>query len=50
LGLILWSLERIEEIRRGEIYKNQASSNIKGMKEHINLHIMKSKKFLKEVK
>jgi|ETN02SMinimDraft_2_1059926.scaffolds.fasta_scaffold01972_5 aminoglycoside phosphotransferase (APT) family kinase protein len=50
LGLILWSLERIEEIERGEIYKNQASSNIKEMKEHANLHIRKSKKFLKELK
>ena len=50
LGLILWSFERIEEIGRGEIYKNQASSNIKEMKEHANLHIRKSKKFLKELK
>ena len=49
LGLIIWSIERIEEISRGEIYKNQASSSIKGMKEHINLHIRKSKELLKSI-
>jgi|TARA_Y100000034_G_C6799849_1_gene358768 aminoglycoside phosphotransferase (APT) family kinase protein len=50
LGLIIWSLERIEDIGKGDIYKNQKSSNVKGMKDHINLHIRKSKILLKSIK